>query len=215
MATTPYVELQALLSTYKKVLYSSLKVEKLRACLQSVSEEDVYQLLAWKGETAIYTAIQRDQVEILSCLLDSITEKQRYELLLTMNRNGASWLHFAAYFGSNEAARSICQFVSVEHYRFQLLAQQTSNGLTALHQAALDDNTELLTIILESVEPDQQIQLLDITDDYNRTVLDVAQLYNNQSTAELIEQHYQRDITLSGGSEAYYQAEITPAESKL
>ena len=199
MTSSSYKILEALLASYTEIPGNSPNVEQLRKCLQSVSAEDIYRLLAarnvWTGVTAIYTAVQRDQAEVLSCFLDFITKKQRNKLLLTTNRNGASFLHFAAYFGSNEAARRICVYVSQE-FRFQLFSKQANSGQTALHWAAWKGHTELITHILDSVEPAQQIQLLDITDNSDRTVLDVALQYSNQSTADLIEQYR---------SKAYYQ----------
>ena len=206
MTTTPYHKLEAMMTWYTEVLGSELKPEQLRKCLQLVSAEEVNQLFTVKTKTGvkvIYTAIQKDQIDVSTSLLDFITEMEKHEQLLTINVHGASLLHLAAYFGSNEAVMHICKSVSAE-YRFMLLAHQAANGETALHYAAADGNTELLTIILDSVEPAQQIKLLDITDNFRQTAFDVALKNSHPSTADRIKQYRLTDNN---------QGLITPGET--
>ena len=196
-----YDELNTLLTTYVKVPGSKLNITRLRECLQSVSTEEVYQLLTTVRNgrcTAIHIAAIRDHPEVITCLLDSVTSEQRYQLLRIQEMLGWTALHSAAYRGYTKALMCIRNSVTAEQ-RYQLLTIQANNGYTPLHYAAVGGYTELITHILDSVEPAQQIQLLDITDNENRTVLDEALEENNQSTADFIKQYYQRDITSAGG----------------
>ena len=202
MAPSPYDELNTLLTRYVEVVGSRLSIDRLRECLQSLSTEEVYQLLTTVRNkhrtTAIHLAVRRDHPEVITCLLDSVTAEQKYQLLMIQVVYGLTALHCAAYNGHTETAMCIYNSVTTEQ-RYQLLTIQANNGYTPLHWAAWRGHTELITHILDSVEPAQQIQLLDITDNKNRTVLDVALLGNNQSTADLIKQYYQRDITSADG----------------
>ena len=201
MAPSPYDELNTLLTRYLEVWGSELSIDRLRECLQSLSTEEVYQLLTTVRDeyklTAIYIAAGRGHPEVITCLLDSVTAEQKYQLLMIQNVGGVTALHYAVFNGHAEAAMCIYNSVTTEQ-RYQLLTIQTDYGSTPLHWAARKGHTKLITRILDSVKPAQQIQLLDITND-SKTVLDVALQYNNQSTVDLIKQYYQRDITSADG----------------
>ena len=105
---------------------------------------------------------------------------------------------------------SICNSVTAEE-RYQLLTMQTSaHKHTVLHIAAFTGHTVLITCILDTVEPAHLIQLLDITDSDNRTALDLALQYDEQSAADLIKQYRaaadnQRDVATEGKN--YYSVE--------
>ena len=76
MAPSPYDELNTLLTRYVKVKGSKLSIDSLSKCLQSLSTEEVYQLLTTVRDkyrfTAIHKAALRDHPEVITCLLDSV-----------------------------------------------------------------------------------------------------------------------------------------------
>lgn len=202
MARSSCDELTTLLTHYVTIKSSIIDIERLRDCLQSASTEVVYHLLSTtKSETfrntAIHKAAWRNTPEVITCLFDSVTEEQKYQLLMEQNVLGATALHCAAYNGYSDIIAGICEIVTVKQ-RYQLLTVQDQDKYTVLHFAAWGGQSKLVTSILDSIESAQQIQLLEITDSYNRTTLDLALLNNKRPTANLIKSYLSTGDELRG-----------------
>jgi hypothetical protein len=86
--------------------------------------------------------------------------------------------------------RQSLQLVSSEKvYELLSTVKGFINGNTAIHFAAYRGHPEVITLMLQSVTPDQQIQLLDIKGYKNQTAAEKALANNHQSTADLIQQY--------------------------
>ena len=192
MAPSSYDKLNTLLTRYVKVGSSKLNIDRLRECLQSLSTEEVYQLLTTVRDkyraTAIHHAVWRDHTELITQHCNSVKAEQKYQLLMIQVVYGLTALHSAALIGHKEAAMCIYNSVTTEQ-RYQLLTIQATFGHTPLHYAAWQGHTKLIAHILDSVEPAQRIQLLEIGNINSDTALDVAKKCGNQLTAAEIKKY--------------------------
>ena len=212
MPPATYDELGTLLTRYVEVDAFKLSIDKLKGCLQSVSSEEVFQLLATVRDkqecTAIHKTTVRGHPEILTCFFNKVTPEQRFKLVEMRNVNRWTVLHATAFMGAIKPFESICNFVTAEQI-YQLLTMKDLPGSTALHYAVSKGHRELAARMLDSVEPAQRLQLLDITDRCGKTTLDLALQIGDQSTADLIrcyrqQTSNQKDATQDDGKSSCF-----------
>ena len=212
MPSSPYNELSTLLTKYVEVDACKLNIDRLRECLQSVSSEEVFQLLHTVRDkqecTAIHKTTVRDHSEILTCFFNAVKPEQRFKLVEMQNVNRWTVLHATAFMGAIKPFESICKSVTAEKI-YQLLTLKDLPGSTALHYAVSKGHRELAARMLDSVEPARRLQLLDITDRCGKTTLDLALQMGDQSTADLIrcyrqQTSNQKDATQDDGKSSCF-----------
>ena len=168
---------------------------KLDTTCLSVLEEDAYHLLTTirrrnnRGHTAVYLAAVRDHQEALTSILDSVTDEHKYDLLKIQTVDGTTPLHDATFHGLTDIVKHIFKSLKPKRMRYQLLKIKAMYGYTPLHYAAWRGHTDIITPILESVEPAEQRKLLKIRSDAKETALELAQRWENVSTAEAIKEY--------------------------
>ena len=212
MPSSPYNELSTLLTKYVEVEACKLSIDRLKGCLQSVSSEEVFQLLDTVRDkqecTAIHKTTVRGHPEILTCFFNAVPPEQRFKLVEMRNVNRWTVLHATAFMGAIKPFESICNFVTAEQI-YQLLTLKDLPGSTALHYAVSKGHRELAARMLDSVEPARRLQLLEITDRCGKTTLDLALQIGDQSTADLIrcyrqQTSNQKDATQDDGKSSCF-----------
>lgn len=186
---TACAKLNAVLSSY--IDGGELNTTDLRQHLKGISPEQALQLLGTVRDshqgTVIHVAAERDDVELLTCFLDSLNADQLCKLVFVQDANGSTALHHIARSGNIKVVTHICSAITSEQ-RYELLRIQDKIGYAPLHAAAKTGQSDLITPILESINPAQQSEILAIVDNSKRRAFDIAMLENHQSTADLLKQ---------------------------
>ena len=147
MDASQYSELQQLLQQYVNTHEGKLDIGVVKRCLQSVESHQVYQLgksVRSSGHsTVIYAAVGRGHSEVIICILELFTEKDRYELLTIQDLCQRTPLHFSARLGNTEIATCIMNSISTEK-RCELMKVVDVWQLTPIHLAICARHAEVI-----------------------------------------------------------------------
>lgn len=103
-------------------------VARLRECLQLVSPQQRFDLLkSESGFAMISQAVQTGQIEVLSCLLGSVTAQQIYDWLRTQDNAGGTALHYAVWKDNPQSIMCILDSVTPTQQIKLLNAVQETN----------------------------------------------------------------------------------------
>ena len=160
--------------------------ETYRQILQSVSSDDErLQLLQMNdidlGFTVLHYAAYYSATETVQVILESVSEERRYTLLSMEDNFKGTPINIGRNY---EVLEVMMRLVIVGMIRHKLLELPAELGYTPLHWSALQDHTQCITIIADSVSSQQLIHLLRITDNKRRTPLQLEAELNKQAAVE-------------------------------
>ena len=134
----------------------------MRLILDSVCEEDCYQLLRitdrW-GQTALHVACYQGDTDSVSVILEHLAKAEAYSLLQKSLPTGDCPLHVAAFRGQCDVLKLVYQTVTEDQYA-GLLRMTGSGGRTVLHCAAFSDDRTCMLFIKDTVTPDSWLELV-------------------------------------------------------
>ena len=140
----------------------SEKGELMQLILDSVCEEDCYQLLRitdrW-GQTALHVSCHQGDSDSVSVILEHLAKAAAYSLLQTSLPTGDCPLHVAAFRGHCDVLKFVHQTVIEDQYG-GLLRMTGSGGRTVLHCAAFSDDLTSMLVIKDTVTPDSWLELV-------------------------------------------------------
>ena len=166
MAPSLCSELQQLLQQYVNIERYKLDISVLQRCLQSVESHQVYQLIQsvqgrWNA-TVIHEAAFRGHQEVIRCILEFFTEKDKYELLTTQNVYQSTPLHYSAIAGNVETTTCIMNSIAPEKRceLMKVLTKESKN--TPLHWAIgyRHGHTELFRCLLSTMSSEDVCEVM-------------------------------------------------------
>lgn len=119
--------------------------------------------------------------------LISLTTEEKMDLFGQEIRCDRLTIHCVVIQGHVEVLE--CILNSIGQSRHELLLLKNQSGLTALHYACWWRHIEIIECILASCTPQQQIDLLNIPDNLNRTALHLAEVRNYEEVVRILHKY--------------------------
>jgi len=114
------------------------------------------------GETPLHSVENREAAELL---VQSISLENRWNFLLSVDENQRTALHRAAQLGKLDVVKYLC---SLYPNNDELILNENKYRNTALHDAL---NREIAEVLMQSVTPERQRDLVFAIDTNQRTAL--------------------------------------------
>lgn len=108
---------------------------------------------------ALHDAVEANHTNIVTCILDSLDEGQRFHVLQTHNQQGEMPLHSAVINNSVELTKVIMESINVD-LRLHLVLAYSRSGKTALSYAVTSNHCSIVRCIIKSLDVEQRYQAL-------------------------------------------------------
>lgn len=140
------------------------------------------------GYTAAYLAAMRDDYQVIQIILESLTDsEERLQVLMSSGRDGLTILHIAALRNSVQTVRSVRRYLSDDHEIWYLLMAANYYDLSYLflNNAALNNSTEMVRTVMESLTAEETSEILHIRGGYAK---ELAMSISNILVSDLLEE---------------------------
>ncbi|XP_067940425.1 ankyrin repeat, PH and SEC7 domain containing protein secG-like [Watersipora subatra] len=165
MTDSQLAQVQQLLKDYVISGKGELRVNELQECFETVRVDQRYDLINRTrdscGNTAVHISANRNDLELLSFILNSIGQEHSLKILMLKGYAKNTAMHWVALQGHNEATSIILQAVPLLK-RFELLQEQNELGYTPIHWAAWNNHTNTILSMLLAVSQEQRVTLLEM-----------------------------------------------------
>ena len=136
--------------------------EAMKVILDSVSEEECYQLLSitdYRGWTPLYMSCLGGDTESARVMLNHINQDMRYSLLQMTEVYNYTPLHFASYHGHTDIMKVIHESVTQSQW-INLLQMKGDEEMTVLQHAVYWNDQSSIDTIRDSVSDEEWLQLV-------------------------------------------------------
>ena len=159
----------------------------LIACiLKALNREQKWGLLEkenkW-GYTALHNAAFMGHTDAMKSMLEAINVQERCDLLKMQSQSGRTAINGEVFSSYPKSLRCMLLASIPSAQRCDLF------GRTAVQCAAIKGHTETLKYMLNTLKPEEQIQLLETQLTHDLTAANLARKYEHYETANLL-QHY-------------------------
>ena len=161
-----------------------MSTEVIRVILQSIEHTQLIYMLSYRdvlGDTALYWCARNKRSDVIEMILDCcVSEEQCYQLLSITG--GWRWtpLHKSCRAGDTESVRVMLNHMN-QDMRYSLLQIRDNISNTPLHYVSREVHTDVMKMIHESVTHTQWINLLQMKEYRQMTVLQTAVYFDKQS----------------------------------
>ncbi|XP_067940176.1 ankyrin repeat, PH and SEC7 domain containing protein secG-like [Watersipora subatra] len=149
--------------------------------------------------------LEKGYIECVQLLLDTVSDKRKYEFVAEKDEDGDTAVAIAALYGKSKCIESlIYNFASLQ--RYSLLNIQNDKLYTPLHCAAHGGDVAALKVLLRSVSLVTVSSLLNIVDIFNRTPQELAEFRGLKESSQLL-MRWKKQPVVEGLDDARQQME--------
>ncbi|XP_067940154.1 serine/threonine-protein phosphatase 6 regulatory ankyrin repeat subunit B-like [Watersipora subatra] len=145
------------------------------------------------GWTVLHIAVLRRYSECVDLLLNTVSDKRKYEFVAVKDEDGNTAMGVAAVRGNIKCIESLLYDFSPLQ-KESLLNMQNNYLNTPLHCAAYNGHTTALKVMLESVSLPTVSSLLTIKNKHNMTPLEFAESVGEKESSELLKRWEKQSV---------------------